>query len=129
MDFFLKSGIFGIAIILAFFALFVAGIIVIAITQSRRAAAIFGLLAFFPLILGLCGTLLGNLKVNEFVREHGHEMSPELLNHPQSVVAEGRREARIPIYMGATATAVLLVIAGCGGALTKKSNKSALSNR
>lgn len=122
MDFFLNSGIFGLLIILFFFVILVTGIVVVAITRSRPAAITFALLAFFPLLLGLCGTYLGDLKVDEYTET----VTPEILENEQSVVAGGRREARITTYLGSGATAALLMAAGCGIALTKKSNKSSL---
>ncbi len=120
MDLFLNSGIFGLAIVMAFLLLLVAGIVIVATTRSRATATTFALLAFLPLLIGLFGTSIGYRKVDAAAQM----LPPEIAEHPQSVVAAGRREARIPVYLGAGASAALLVVAGCGIALTRKSNKT-----
>lgn len=119
MDFLQKSGIFGIPIILFFFLLLVTGILVVAITRSRRAILTFSILAFFPLILGVLGTVVGNILVSKDTQRFS--ANPEAA---RAMEVEARREASIPAYMGSGATIALLIACGCGSALTKKkSNK------
>jgi len=120
MDLFLKSGIFGLLIVAFFVLLLMTGIVVVAITRSRRATITFALLAFAPLFLGLCGTYLGNRQVDRIAGEHGLPMPAEGPHYSQSAVAAGRREAWSPTYLGSGATAALLVVFGFAFALTKK---------
>jgi uncharacterized membrane protein YdfJ with MMPL/SSD domain len=117
MEVLIKSGPIGFLIIVIFSLLLVSGIVVVSIRPSRRVLFTFALLAFLPLLLGLLGTFIGNTQV------------PMSYNDPETaraMEAKSRRDARMPTYLGSGASAALLMAAGCGMALTKKSNKSSL---
>lgn len=120
MKLLLNSGVFGLLIIVGFFAILVTGAIVVGILRSRRSAAVFGLLALIPLVLGLCGTYLGNLNVDRALQSMPPEPAPDL----ESMEAAGRRAAMSTTYLGSGASAVLLLAAGCGLVLTNRPNKS-----
>ena len=125
MDLLLKSGIFGLLILLVSPALLLGGVLALALTQSRKFLAIFAALAFLPLLLGLCGTWLGYRQIDAVVdaaREAGHTIYPD---HPQGLVAQGRREARSSSWLGGMATAGLLVAAGMGILVVKEGYASA----
>ncbi|MDT8392075.1 MAG: hypothetical protein RRC34_16355 [Lentisphaeria bacterium] len=126
MDMLLKSGIFGLLVVLSFPVIFVVGLILVAIIRSKRAATVFALLAFLPLLLGLCGTALGYRQISAAVA--AGQISPEAANHPQGIVAVGRHEARYSTYLGLAASAILLAFAGCGVAITRSSNKPVLTD-
>ena len=120
MDYFQKSGLFGLLIVIVFLLLFVPGIVVMAIVRSRLAAVIFMFLALLPLLIGILGTFLGNQNVDRLLEAYGPSMSLDEPEHPQSVVAAGRREAMIPTQLGAGATGLLLAVAGGGLAVARK---------
>jgi hypothetical protein len=119
MDLLLKSGIFGILIILIFSLLLVTGVVVVAITRSRRALITFALLALSPLILGVLGTCIGNMLVSKDTQRF--PANPEAA---RAMETKARREAWMPTYLGSGATVALLMVGGCGIAFTKKSNTS-----
>ena len=114
MDLFLKSGVFGLFIVFAFFVIFLTEAIVIGVTRSRRNVSVFVFLAFIPLLLGFCGTYLGNVKVDQTLEG----MAKEGIQHEQAVVDAGRRDARASTYLGLLGSSVLLVAAGTGYMLT-----------
>ena len=116
MDFILRSGLFGWLAILSFLLLSVAGIVSVAITRSRRVVFAFGLLAFLPIVLGLLGTLRGNVIIS--IETQGSPGDPQRM-----MMAEARREAWSPAYLGSGASAALLLAVGCGIILTNKSSK------
>ncbi|MCH7225990.1 hypothetical protein [Haloferula sp. A504] len=119
MDIFLRSGICGLLIILCFVILVVTAAILIPLTRSRRVVGVLALLAFLPILLGLCGTWLGYRQVDAVIDAAVEAGQTQFLDHPQGVVACGRQEARYSSYLGAGATAALLVIAGIASVVTR----------
>lgn len=119
MDILLRSGIFGLLIVLCFVVLMVTAAILIPLTRSRRFVGVLTLLAFLPILLGLCGTWLGYRQVDAAVEE-GHV---RFSDHPQGVLAQGRREARYSSYLGTAATTMLLLVAGIGAVVIRPPGK------
>jgi hypothetical protein len=111
-----SSGIFGLIILLLTPMLMVAGIIVVAVTKSRRAAYSLCVAALFPLMLGILGTFLGYMAVNETAKVSKEQAV-------QSHIESGRSEARAPGYVGLAASAIVLMAGGIGVAVTKKAKQ------
>jgi hypothetical protein len=111
-----SSGIFGLIILLLTPMLMVAGIIVVAVTKSRRAAYSLCVAALFPLMLGILGTFLGYMAVNETAKVSTEQAV-------ESHIESGRSEARAPGYVGLAASAILLMAGGIGVAVTKKAKQ------
>ena len=112
IDVLLHSGIFGLLALLSFIGLFVSGVVVLSIKPSRHLLRRFVVLSCIPLVLGLCGTVLGYRQIAGAV-EAGLVRFP---GHPDGQYVHARREARYPSYLGLVATMALLAGAGAGSA-------------
>lgn len=113
LDSFHRSGIFGPAIAAAFVGLLVVGLIVIVRAGRRKPVGIFLVLAFLPLLIGLAGTIVGYGAVQMEIRK-ARSMGITALPHD---IAHGRAQSRRPLYMGAAASAPLVLIGLIGYAV------------
>lgn len=114
IEFIKGSGIVGCFILWLTPVLLLVDVLIAVLCKSRKPLAIFAVVAFIPLLLGLLGTAAGYSRVRS-VSE-----TVELSN--AATIQHGRTQARYTTYLGTGSTGLLLLVAVMGMALKKKSN-------
>lgn len=125
IDFFLNSGIFGIAIIVGSLVHCFVGALFVLVTRSRRVAILFTAAAFLPLLVGLSGSYIGIRAAEESYRQKQLLMKPETKLQMEDLLQVSKQEAMIPAYLGGAASVILLCLGVCGIAMTKRPDQQA----
>ena len=122
IDFIKVCGICGILSVVSTLVLVVAAIVAMCLSKSRRALIIFGIIALFPLLIGVFGTAAGY---------HQASRVDELMeSSDQAVVQRGREIARYTTYLGLGCTGLLWVIVLVGASLKKRNaEQDVVANR
>ena len=113
IEFIKVCGIVGFIILLLTPVLLLLGILIAVLCKSRKPLAIFAVVAFIPLLLGLLGTAAGYSQV--------HSVSGRLEPPDAALIQHGRAQARYTSYLGAGCTILLWLICALGAA-TKREN-------
>lgn len=105
-------GFVGLLMLFVGVALFVAGIVVLAVARRQRTAWIFLALTALPLLLGLAGTALGYARAHQVVSATGPIADPHVLE-------VGLALARLSVYFGGVISALLAALAVAALAATR----------
>jgi hypothetical protein len=112
IEFIKVCGIVGIVILLLTPVLLLVDVLIAVLCKSRKPLAIFAVVAFIPLLLGLLGTAAGYSQVRR--------VSQTLESPDIALIQHGRAQARYTTYLGAGSTGLLLLIVVMGMAQKKK---------
>jgi len=113
--FYASCGVVGLAIVGLAAFVFIAGLLTMILAKSRTAVLLVLVLALLPLLVGIAGTLSGYRNV---------ELAAQAGDVPEEAIRMGKAVAMHTTYLGAAATAILLVL-GVLAALAKGSREEA----
>lgn len=112
-DLFNYAGPAGVTVLVTAAMLFAAGVILLALSRTRKAFVVYGILIWFPLLVGAMSARASMREVERSPLTYSDSISPRNLRKVRS-------DLQRPLSLGIAATVVLLPIAAVGLVVSRR---------